>query len=244
MSRFLERHPSSIAQSAVEFLRDANVSESTRRLYEDVLELFVAYLMNDGTAVEPSPHGDYVLVAGWGTYWGGAFDNFLDLFLPAQPVGPTFIKRAPAVLRKWAKWSFDQGYLDDLRYEDFLEAVPPSKAADMLRLRRAGDLLFDLHSPPFEEMMGDNVARLVQDHDMHEPEVVEEGYVMVIRFDGEAGYVKTEDGRVVGPVFFGRVLIDTLRIGDVLNVVIGRFGKRWHVLESGDVYPESQWFGE
>lgn len=245
MSEFLEKHPSSIARSAVGFLRDAHVAEKTRRLYEDVLELFVAYLMNNAETVEPSPDGDHVLVQDWGAYWGGAFDGFLDFFLPSQVLSSATLRaRAPGVLRKWLKWSYEHGYLDDERFDDFLEAVPPSKGADMRRLQKASDRLFDLHTPPVADLLNENVARLVYEHETREPDELEEGYMMVARFDGEAAYVKTEFGRLVGPVFLGRAVIDVLRTGDVINVAVGRYGKRWHVLESGEVYPESQWFGE
>ena len=245
MSHFLENHPSTIAQSAVRFLGDVHVSEKTHRLYEDVLELFVAFLMNDATAVESSPDGDYVLTEGWETFWGTAFDNYLDFFLPAELVtSATLQTRAPGVLRKWLNWSYANGYLDDERYDDFLLAVPASKGGEIRRLQKASDLLLDLHSPPVAELMSGNVARLTRDHEIRDPEEVDEGYMMVVRFDGEAGYVKTEFGRDLGPVFFGQVLIDTLRVGDVLNLAVGRFGKRWQVLESGEVLPESQWFGE
>ena len=36
----------------------------------------------------------------------------------------------------------------------------------------------------------------------------------------------------------GQGLVKLLKVGDVINVVIGRFGKSWKVLESGNVYAE------
>jgi hypothetical protein len=50
--------------------------------------------------------------------------------------------------------------------------------------------------------------------------------------------LRTGDGKDFGPVLIGSELRALLKVGDVVNVGIGRFGKAWKVLESGNVYPE------
>jgi hypothetical protein len=37
-------------------------------------------------------------------------------------------------------------------------------------------------------------------------------------------------------------IVAVLKIGDVMNVTVGRFGKKWKVLESGNVYVDDTIF--
>lgn len=42
----------------------------------------------------------------------------------------------------------------------------------------------------------------------------------------------------VGPVLLTPSLVENLRVGDKVNLVVGRFKDNWRILESGNVYPE------
>jgi len=46
----------------------------------------------------------------------------------------------------------------------------------------------------------------------------------------------------MGPVRLSKSLVDVLRIGDVMDVIIGNFGKSWKVLESGNVFDQDSYF--
>ncbi|RLB12125.1 MAG: hypothetical protein DRG39_02745 [Deltaproteobacteria bacterium] len=60
----------------------------------------------------------------------------------------------------------------------------------------------------------------------------------ILYFNGNSAYLENEEGIKVGPVMLTKELVDLLRPGDVINVVIGRFGRIWKVLESGNVYAD------
>ncbi len=231
-----------MAQSAVRFVREVRVSPGTRALYADVLSLFIQYLLSRSDTVEMTADGDRLLVDGWETYYGGAFDNFMDYFLPVEVIGAEALApRAPAVLRKWVQWSFEKKYLDEERRRDFLLAVPASKGRETKRLQEATKLLAELHELTPEELDLNASSRLIPIQDLREPDEFAGGYVQVKRLDGEVGQVQDEEGAEVGPVFFGRALVEVLEVGDVLDVELGRYGTQWLVLESGRVCARSQW---
>jgi hypothetical protein len=233
-----------MAQSSVRFIHEARVSPKTQALYADVLSLFIVYLVSGSDSVEETPEGDLLLQAGWETYYGGAFDNFIDYFLPRKVLGSaTLASKAPAVLRKWVQWSFENGYLDKERYEDFLLAVPVSKGREAKRLQKATNLLDKLHAMTPEALLLNLSDKLIPIQDVREPDGVVEGYMQVKRLEDEVGYVQDEDGAEIGPVFFGKALVEVLKVGDVLSIEVARYGTQWLVLESGSVCTHSQWLG-
>lgn len=144
----ISRHPSDISQSVVKYLKSVKMSEKTRKLYEDVLSLFIDSLLSDPSAVSETSDGEFVLSANWDDYYGGVMSSFLDWWLPRKFMGSETIPvRAPGVLRKWVKWCFENGYFEEERYEDLLDALPKGKSGEVKRLQKAGDLLYRLHSP-------------------------------------------------------------------------------------------------
>ncbi len=239
----IARHPSDIARAAAEYLKSVDVSEKTKKLYEMVLTLFIDSLCHDPSAVAQGDSGEYQLINNWEDYYGGVIDGFLDWWLPRKWLGSDEIPaRAPGILRKWIRWCYEHGYLEKERYNDFLEALPRNKSKEIKRLQKAGDLLYRLHSPdPGAWLRGDH-NKVVQIHCVKEPEEWDEGYMEIIRFEGTSAYLENEDGEQLGPVMLSKELVRVLKIGDVINVGIGRFGKKWKVLESGNVYSNGTLF--
>ena len=72
----ISRHPSDIAQSAAKYLKSVKVSEKTRKLYEDVLSLFIDSLLSDPSVVSETADGEFVLSANWDDYYGGVMSSF------------------------------------------------------------------------------------------------------------------------------------------------------------------------
>ena len=55
-------------------------------------------------------------------------------------------------------------------------------------------------------------------------------------------YLENEEGAKRGPLILSKELVKVLKVGDTMNVSIGRYDKLWKVLESGNVYAEDTIF--
>ena len=238
----LSKHPSNIAKSALEYLETLQVAERTRKKYEEVLFLFVESLCWDSSAITEGDDGEYLLCNNWDAYYGGVISGFVDWWLPRRVMSNTLQTRAPGVLRKWLKWCFEEDYFDEERYQDFQEALPRGKTKEVQRVQEAGELLYRLHTPnPGAWMTGDS-DRVVSIGRKSAPEEWDEGYMKVVRLGKTSGYLENEEGTEYGPVLLSEALANVLKVGDVMNVSLGKFGKSWKVLESGNVYAEDTGF--
>ncbi len=237
------KHPSDVAKSAAEYLKTVEVSDKTKRIYIDVLSLFLESLLSDPTDVTKSADGEYLLSSNWEDYYGGVFSNFIDWWMPRKVMGAdTLHTRAPGILRKWVTWCYQKGCFEKERYQDFLEALPRGKVKEIDRLQKAGDLLFLLHTPNPGAWMTDDHEKIVSIAQRRRPDEWKEGYMKVSRFEKNAVFIEALEGGTVGPVMLSKELVSALKTGDVMNVTVGRFGKKWKVLESGNVYAEGTIF--
>ena len=66
--------------------------------------------------------------------------------------------------------------------------------------------------------------------------------MLVVKLDKTNCFLENEEGKQMGPVKLCKAIVDLLRIGDVMDVVIGKFGKSWKVLESGGVFDKNSYF--
>ena len=64
----------------------------------------------------------------------------------------------------------------------------------------------------------------------------------VVDINHEFGFLETPEGIQIGPVMFGGKLPKVLKLGDVMAVEIGQYGKNWRVLDSGNIYAEGTIF--
>lgn len=235
----IQKHPSDIAKAAIGYLQTLTVGQKTRRNYEDVFFLFIEHLRSDPSAVIETKDGDYLLKHNWNAYYGGVFSGFLDWWLPQKVMnrGELFAK-APRILRSWVEWCYENKFFDKKHYEDFVEALPKDKKKSMKRLEDAADLLYRLHSPNPGAWMTPEKNKVVSMNQLKQPDEVEEGYMELVKLDKDSGHLINGEERKIGPVKFGADLVTLLKVGDVMNVTIGRYGKSWRVLESGNVYAE------
>ena len=192
----LARHPSNIAKSAIEYLETIKVAPKTRRLYEDVLALFVDSLLSDSSAVIETKEGEYLLKYDWDAYYGGAVSGFLDWWLPRKWMGSDAVPtRAPGILRKWVKWCFQNGYFEKERYDDLLDALPREKSAEVKRLRNVGELLYGLHQSYRGEWMTGEYNKIVAIDGRKRPREYDEGYMRIARLEKSHAYLKTKKER-------------------------------------------------
>ncbi len=237
MAKFSE-NPSDIGKAAAGFISSLTLSAKSKRLYEDILWLFIESLKGDGSTCVKLPSGAYVLNDPWSEFYGGAISGFLDWFLPRKAMLPDDqIKKAPGILRKFIDWSFEQGYFDKDHYDDFMDSLPKSKSREIARLRDLEEGLYLLHSPnPGAWVRGEinNVETLAE---RRRPEKVEVGYMVFLESDGDRGYFN--HGREkLGPVMLTPKIVSRFKRGDIANLTLGRFENVWQVLETGNVYPE------
>ena len=238
----LTKHPSNIARSAVEYLRTLQVSKKTKRIHEDVLFFFVESLQSDPSAVIETKDGEFLLSNNWNAYYSGAISGFVDYWLPRKVMDDTLQLKAPGVLRKWLKWCYQHNHFDKERYQEFLEALPRGKANETKRLQEAGKVLYRLHTPDPGSWLAGDYKKVMPISQKKEPEDWGEGYMKVVKLEKDSGYFETYESLKIGPVILGKELVKLLRIGDVLNITVGKYGKFWRVLESGNVYLEGAFF--
>jgi hypothetical protein len=243
MLKDISKHPSNIAKSAVEYLKSVEASEKTKKLYSEIFYFFLESLLSDPSAVVEGDDGEYLLSHNWDDYYGGAISSFIDWWLPRKVIGAnTLMARTPGVLRKWIKWCYKHNYFDKEHYDDFIDSLPRGKSKEVKRLQKAGDLLYSLHSPnPAAWMTGDEEKVVSIDH-YKEPDELDEGFMRIIRFEKDFAYLENEEGAKRGPVMLSKELVKVLKVGDTMNVSIGRYDKLWKVLESGNVYAEDTIF--
>ena len=237
----ISKHTSNIAESAINYLKSVKVLGKTRRMYEDVLFFFIESLLSDPSAVTEDENGGFVLSDDWDAYYGGAIDNFIDWWLPRKVMDDTLQIRAPGILRKWIVWCHQQNYFDDEHYEDFLEALPQRKSKEVKRLQTA-DLLYHLHTPNPGAWLTGKVDNIIPITRGSQPEALDEGYMKVTRLKKDCCYLENEKEKEIGPVKLSMELVKTLKVGDVVNVTVGRYGQYWNVLESGNVYSDKTLF--
>ncbi len=235
----LGTHPSDVSKAAVAFLATLRGSQTERRKTADVLYLFVESLKYEMEATVERPDGTFGLRSNWKDLSGHSISSFLDYWLPRKVMGPKDLRiSAPKILRKWLKWCLEQRYFDGEAYEDFIEELPRTKARDLKRLERAEELLGRLHTPDPGSWLRKEPRRVTPIAQRVQQEAYEDGYMKVASLGDSTATLKTDDGRRFGPVLIGPELKALLKVGDVVNVGIGKFGKSWKVLESGNVYPE------
>ena len=237
MANFAE-NPSDIGRAADGFVSSLTLSGNSKRLYENILWLFIESLKGDGSTCVELPSGAYVLKDDWCDFYGGAISSFLDWFLPRKAMlQDDEMQRAPGIIKKFVEWSFEQKYFDREHYDDFMDSLPKSKSRDIKRLRELEEGLYLLHSPnPGAWAKGefDNVETLAV---RRQPEKLEMGYMTFLEGEKDRGYFK-QGRKKIGPVMLTSKIISKFKPGDIANLTLGLFDQVWMVLETGNVYPE------
>lgn len=234
----MKKHPSDIAKSILGFLecQERRAHPEFSR-YVIILESFVESLLfsREGNIREVLLHEN------WKDIRGGAFTGFLDYwFRSDSEEGDQLKELAPMVLREWVEWSFEKHYFSSQSFRDFYNSLPLNKSQELGRLQKAKNALKMLHSPSIaQEEIFRNVIPI---NKFQSPNIRLEGYMKLTQVDGNHAYFLSEYKEEIGPVLLSRELNEHLRLGDVLNMGIGKFGKFWKVIDSGNVYSDGAIF--
>ena len=148
-------------------------------------------------------------------------DEFLNYFMIRKVMaGEELLRAAGTVSKKLARWLGERGYLDNLAVETAVGRGADA-ARDLPKAERLSRLLFD------EAQRSTISADTLDDVDYIE------GYLTIERvapgalwFEGDIGPVKVPEAASV-----------LARPGWSVNIVLGRAGDTWQVLEVGNVYP-------
>jgi hypothetical protein len=148
--------------------------------------------------------------------------EFLDYFMVRKVAGSnTLIEAVGRVIRKFVKWMGEKGYMDPERYEEASRTVDELKG-NLVKVAELGDLIYDyIHESPdvnFEE--------------------TKDGYFRVV--DIKPGELWLEDylgsDQVIGPVIVSEEISSRCKEGWAINLMLGKIGKSWRMLECGFVY--------
>jgi hypothetical protein len=203
------------------------LSPKTVKKYEYVLELFLDYLGSYAELpYEEQKDGSIVVTADTTALHDGQVESFLEWFLIRKVMGPEWLaKSAPGILKKYMKWLDAQGLLAEGAMDDLTD-VTKKASKDLPRVEKAAELLYHLCRT--------NAARFGVD--AFDDEDCEEGYGEVMSIVEDKLSLDLE-GEKIRPVLITRDIARYLKIGDTVNIVVGRKGRVWHPLEVGNVYP-------
>lgn len=147
--------------------------------------------------------------------------EFLGYFMIRKvAAGEELLRSAGTVTKKLVKWLGEHGYLDAAAVDDAVAMIGDA-ARDLPKADKLSQLLFDQARTTTIDLdkLGDD--DYMEDYLMIE--AVEPG---ALWFEG-----------AVGPVKVPRAASGIAQVGWTVNVVLGRAGKTWHLLEVGNVYP-------
>ena len=157
--------------------------------------------------------------------------DFFGWYLPREQSGDaSVVADYAAILRDWLDFLREKGRMDKGRHLAFkaqLAEIEP----EAVRVVKAAGLLFHFarlaHGLP-DEARGEAYSRFVEGH----ARVAEigDGNIM-LHFDSQAGRI--------GPLVVPPGLDKLLRVGDVLDIELGRRGGVWTMVDVGPVYPQS-----
>ena len=85
--------------------------------------------------------------------------------------------------------------------------------------------IYFIHNPNPSFWVTEDENKVVSIDHNKEPDEWDEGYMRIIRFEKEFAYLENEEGTERGPVMLSKELVKVLKIGDVINVGTGLFGK-------------------
>lgn len=128
-------------------------------------------------------------------------------------------------MKRYIKWLDKKKLLaKDVKYE-MLETIEKA-TKDLPRVKKAASLLYKLCDKNNEKFSVDDF----------EDENFMEGYGEVIEIFEDKLYLDY-NGEKIGPVKITKKIAKYLKIGDTVNLAMGRKGDIWYPLESGFVYP-------
>jgi len=232
--RALKEHPSDIARAAERYIELMQAADNVSPGFPQVLYLFIEYLslhMDENASKNP----ERLLCSNWAQCSAKMISGFTDHWMPQVILNHVLAIHAPFILRRWMIWCYKQGYFPRSSLKNYLSVLPREKGRDIERLIRAGELLHELHCPD-KALWKEKRDKVIQLNLRKSPQEEMSGRMILTALNVDKAFFRTEEGIAVGPVLLGKPLIRLLKIGDILQVEIARFGACWHVLNSGAVF--------
>lgn len=218
-----------------EFLNEqkARLKPRTYRGYEEAISLFEDCLDGYGHNYLSQKEADYFdklydegkefcEVFGPDKITDSEIADFLDDFMVRKVVGSsTLMETVSRVIRTFVKWMGEKGYMDPERREAAARTVDELKG-DLVKVTELCDLIY-------------NYIQESPDVDFEE---TKDGYFSVM--DIKPGELWLEDhlgsDQVIGPVIVSEEISSICKVGWVINLMLGKVGESWRMLESGFVY--------
>ncbi len=153
---------------------------------------------------------------------------FLDDFMLRKvAAGESFFKAAGTVCRKLLKWLEKKGYVREEDAGDLKERVAGA-ARDVPRAEKAAHILYEYSMMMFFGLENVNPRN-----------ILEMDYYMIFRVEpGKLWLAPPVAGeKMIGPVEVPAEVTDLVEEGWTLSCTLVRKGRRWLIVETGNVYP-------
>lgn len=219
------------------FLEDQRerLKPRTYRDYDEVIDLFKIYLNNYGSLYVDEKNSDktnhfaydenfFIKTFGVERITDSTYSEFFEYFIIRKVAsGESFMKKAVRVIKKFTNWLYDNNYIDQTKHENLMAYFKDGKTKALPNAEKVSDLIYEMASPIIDEDYEDII----------------EGYFTI--FDIQPG--KLFLGEVlgseptIGPVLVTKQISDLCQKGWDLYLMIGKYQGEWHIIESGNVYP-------
>lgn len=148
-------------------------------------------------------------------------EEFLgDFIIRKVMAGKDFPKVAAKVIKKLVKWMKEKGYADPAEADIVVEASKQS-GKEGVKAEELANLLY-------EYGMSKTFAK---------PNETLEEYFTFSRVEKDKFWAEAMDGREIGPFEVPERIASVCKEGWSFSGLVGRVGKKWHVLGVGNVYP-------
>jgi hypothetical protein len=219
--------------------------EEAAREYEGDLDIFVDYLISDEMAAYEDEDEEIILDADLDELEEGHFRAFAGFYVIRKIIGPASVL-VDTVKRTlvYGRWLGEKGLIDE-ELKSEIEELSEVALKEIPRVEKISSLIYELAQgdiPTFMDYKKDRemYERKLKEALKNKPEYTsfEEGYGEVTRILEDLFWVKLGI-KEVGPIKATKEICDLLEEGDMINLVLGKSGKYWHILETGNVYPGS-----
>jgi len=222
-----------IKQVMEEFLeaQQARLKPRTYSGYEYAIELFedylngyaYQYLDEDDSKLYDGGDKEFCEIFGPDKIGPSEIGEFLDYFMIRKVAGSKdFMKTVGTVMRKFVKWMKEKGYMDEEEYGISAEVVDELK----------GEL-------PEVTELSDLIYNYIEDNPPGDVTETRDGYFKVTKI--EPGKLWLGDyigsGEAMGPVIVSDEISSSCKVGWTICLEMGRTGKGWEMMGSGNVYP-------
>lgn len=225
-----------LKQTLEKFLKEQKerLAKSTYNKYDDVITLFEHYLNGYGyqyldeennelyEKVMYSKNKQYCEVFTIEQIGPGELDEFMTYFMIRKVMSSKeLLKSTGTVLRKFIKWLKENAYIDNKKFDMLYGKVNENKD-DLPKVEELADLFFE------------NGRR----NSFYEYEEYEEDNFQISKVGKGKLWLESfmEENKQVGPVKVTEEISSLAQEGWLVYLVLGKSGKNWYIIESGNVY--------